>query len=234
VVYKDREYRLRTVLGDVAHLWNDPRTFFYNRLSPITRAAVEGITRRDDRGIKRTSIQQLEDLTQWLVPIPFQRWKEGAVQSVLGSAGAGSAPFTPRKQVQDMARNFMAKSANPQIQKEYQRRETQIFGESIYKPLRAAIERNDMQSAANEVRNLVQNEPTREAKLKRLHEILNAFSPTSASGIKPLATHNREIEKLFIKSLDDRGRQTYKNMLRQQATEYKRVRQAMGLDKNSP
>jgi hypothetical protein len=233
VIYKDREYRLRTVLGDVAHLWTDPRTFFYNRLSPITRAATEVITRRDDRGIKRTSIQQLEDLTQWLVPIPFQRWKEGAVQSVLGSAGAGSAPFTPRKQVQDMARNFMAKSANPQIQKEYQRRETQIFGESIYKPLRAAIERNDMQSAANEVRNLVQNEPNREAKLKRLHEILNAFNPTSVSGIKPLATHNRVIEKLFIQSLDDRGRQTYKNALRQQAIEYRRVRQAMGLDRTA-
>ena len=67
----NREYGLRTIQGDIAHLLGDPRSFVSNRFNPaLTRPAMELVTGRDSFGRKRDSWEQLKDYFTTAIPIP--------------------------------------------------------------------------------------------------------------------------------------------------------------------
>jgi hypothetical protein len=108
VVYKGRSYTLRSVPGDILHLFTDPRGFFYNRLSPIGRAAVEGTTGRDQYGRKQSVTQQAKDFVGEALPIPFQGYRKrsesGPLETGLTAVGISTAPYlSPAERI---ARNF--------------------------------------------------------------------------------------------------------------------------------
>lgn len=74
VVYNNKEYRLRTVQGDLEHLIRDPRQFAWVRLNPVTtKPVVEMVFGRDEWGRKRTKLEQAKDLVGQAVPIVFQK-----------------------------------------------------------------------------------------------------------------------------------------------------------------
>lgn len=86
IVTSGHAYQMRTVPGDMLHLFTDSRGFFYNRMSPMLRTATEAITGRDDRGIKRDLIGQVKDAMKMPVPISIkprlgQRWWETFLNS---------------------------------------------------------------------------------------------------------------------------------------------------------
>ena len=95
VVIGGKEYSLRSVPGDLAHLFSDPRSFVYHRLNPLTvRTMVEAVTGRDQYGREKLMGEQFSDLAKTSVPIPIQGklFKEDTslIQSALQSIGISS------------------------------------------------------------------------------------------------------------------------------------------------
>lgn len=98
VVYKGRAYTLRSVPADIMHLFTDPRGFVYNRLNPIYgKAAIEGITGRDQYGRKQSVMQQAKDVLGGGLPIPIQGYRKdsesGPLETVLSSTGISTFPY---------------------------------------------------------------------------------------------------------------------------------------------
>jgi hypothetical protein len=95
LVFDGKEYALRSIPGDLQHLFTDPRSFVYWRLNPATaKPLVEALTGRDAFGRERTFFQQVEDYFTGSFPIPLQGLfggRERTVwQSLLSSMGASS------------------------------------------------------------------------------------------------------------------------------------------------
>jgi len=99
VVWNKKEYALRTIPGDLAHLFHDPRGFVYWRLNPAaTRPMVEWATGKDARGRERTPQLELWDFIKSGVPIPIQGFMknpddslaESVITSALQSLGINS------------------------------------------------------------------------------------------------------------------------------------------------
>src|SRR6478735_7271290 len=108
VIYNGREYRFRTVMGDAAEVFMDPRRFFYNRLSPWFKTGVTVGTGRDYRGVKLSNWEQVKDALSWLVPIPLGNQENANItQRLLGSSGVQNKPApTVTGQMYDQARAF--------------------------------------------------------------------------------------------------------------------------------
>ena len=113
VVYKGRRYTLRTVVQDAWHLLTDPRSFWYNRISPISRTLIETTTKKDWRGMNRDALEQIEDAASWIVPISAEGFVPGATSrgtgipaAVMQSVGVMSRKDTPAMEVRDLARTF--------------------------------------------------------------------------------------------------------------------------------
>lgn len=65
-------YQLRTVPGDMLHLFTDPRSFAYSRFSPLMRTAAEYITKRDINDVKRDTLDQIKDALKLPIPISMK------------------------------------------------------------------------------------------------------------------------------------------------------------------
>jgi hypothetical protein len=89
LVINNKEYTLRTIPGDIAHLLNNPRTFVYYRLNPTyMRTLVEALTNRDDFGRYRDLQDQAVDFFTTHIPLPLQRKGERTLfESALSSMG---------------------------------------------------------------------------------------------------------------------------------------------------
>lgn len=73
VVIGGREFTLRSVPGDMYHLFRDPRSFVYHRLNPtIMRTFIEAVTGRDYLGRKRDFVDEVKDFITTHAPIPLQ------------------------------------------------------------------------------------------------------------------------------------------------------------------
>jgi N12 class adenine-specific DNA methylase len=73
IIIGKREYTPRSVVGDIMHLINDPRSFWYHRLNPLWgRPLVEMATGRDFYGRKVGAEKLAEDVLRSWVPIPGQ------------------------------------------------------------------------------------------------------------------------------------------------------------------
>ncbi len=68
-----KEYTPRSVVGDMAHLIQDPRGFWYHRLNPLWgRPLVEISTGRDFYGKKVGTLEAAKDILKSWTPIPGQ------------------------------------------------------------------------------------------------------------------------------------------------------------------
>ena len=65
-------YQLRTVPGDMLHMFTDTRSFAYSRFSPLMRTAVEYITKRDINDVKRDTLDQIKDALKMPIPISMK------------------------------------------------------------------------------------------------------------------------------------------------------------------
>jgi hypothetical protein len=77
IVYGGKEFMLRSVPGDLVHLFSDPRSFVYHRLNPtFTRTMIEAVMGRDALGRRRYMDEQVKDFVQTHIPIPLQGLSE--------------------------------------------------------------------------------------------------------------------------------------------------------------
>jgi hypothetical protein len=172
-----KEYRLRTILGDTQHLLSDPRSFWYNRLSPITRTASEYVTGRDDRGIKRSSMEQFVDFLSWFKPIPLQvRPGESAGQAALASAGVPARTYSKQQELYETLDNWRSKQKDPKIKEAYDRQRQETHVQSPYGPLRLALNSGDSKTAKAEYQKLLTSHTS-----ERIRAALNPNRPFTGS-----------------------------------------------------
>jgi hypothetical protein len=75
VTSNGKDYFLRSVPGDIAHLVEDPRSFIYTRLNPTTtKPLIESLFGRDEFGRKRALSQTFFDTIKGWSPIAVQKW----------------------------------------------------------------------------------------------------------------------------------------------------------------
>lgn len=87
VIIGDKAYSMRSVPGDMIHLFGDPRSFVYHRLNPSTlKPGVEALFQRDIYGRKRTIGEQAGDYFKGVVPIPLQHMVSEGERTLLQSA----------------------------------------------------------------------------------------------------------------------------------------------------
>jgi hypothetical protein len=73
VIYKGREYGLRTIQGDLLHLVTSPRTFAMGRVSPLVgKTGLELLTGRDYKGDPITNEQMWRDIVSGWKPVVFR------------------------------------------------------------------------------------------------------------------------------------------------------------------
>jgi hypothetical protein len=185
VFHGGRRYSLRTVLADAWHMFSDPRSFWYNRVSPITRTAIEATTSRDWRGIKRTSLEQIEDFASWVVPVPLEGLVPGArsrettlASAALQSVGVGSRKASPASDIRDKAADFNRSSNDPAARRYQERMDAETHAESDYRRLDDALDAGDQKRAAREYRALIDSGHKPERIDERYREIHNPFTGT--------------------------------------------------------
>lgn len=207
VIYKGREYRLRTMLGDVQHLITDPRSFWYNRLSPFTRGGMEYITGRDDRGIKRSSLEQLKDVASWFMPIVAQkRSDETKTQAALQSIGVSSKKYDAPTQLFQLVDKWKKDNPDPKIQQQYETHRQETLPDSAYRPLRDALQKGDTKQAKVEYQKLI--------KTKSVSQINTAMLPR-----KPF-TGSWSTEQKFLRTLSPEQRKLYNAAMQQRQQLY--------------
>lgn len=89
---------LRTVQGDLMGLIEDPITWSYNRLNPVTlRPTIQFLTGRDNFGRQESKEHFAKDYLKQLTPIPVQKLfttsEEGLVSSLFTSAGLQTGTY---------------------------------------------------------------------------------------------------------------------------------------------
>jgi hypothetical protein len=162
VFYNGREYKLRTVLGDVSELATDPRRFLYNRFSPWLKIGATVGTGRDYRGIKLTGWEQVKDALSWLVPIPLGG-QEGAntTQRILGSSGVSNKPAPSAvNNMYKLAADFRDAQAktDPKLRAEARRAFQETYAQSDYAKLNQFMTSNDNERAVTEIARLLKEE----------------------------------------------------------------------------
>lgn len=195
----NREYGLRSVVGDVWHLKKDPGQFVGNRLAPLSKAVIEFATHRNMQGVKRTGMEQIADVMDWLTPITFDRQREKTFSDqALAASGVTVRPSTPIQKVYELLNSFKQdKSLLTKEEKEGMR------SASEYAQLRTAVESGDEAWARKEYEKLLN--PSDKLAAKTPLQIRRYFINYSKS---PLSG-SPKIEHQFVQSLSDKDKQLY-------------------------
>lgn len=127
LVVNGKDYTLRSVPGDLVHLFRDPRSFVYYRLNPTTaRTLVEFVTGRDRFGHRRDFTEQVKDFFTSHVPIPFQGAVNKREQTLLDSAlqSLGVSSYKHRTSagqlMSDIKREGTRTDLSPEARKKYE------------------------------------------------------------------------------------------------------------------
>lgn len=206
-IYKEKEYGLRTVPADIAHLIDDQRRFVYNRLSPLLgRGSVEAITGRDDRGVKRDALDQLKDLGGTVRPISTRVRDDMKLwEAFLNSFGMHEKRFTAVTETYEAARKFKQATEKPsKIEEIYDAEKDE------YRPLRVALLNNDMAGAQKAYYKLKESLPA-----QKISDNMHGYytRPFTGSAAK---------ETKFIQQLDEHGKETYKKAKQERQMTYSR------------
>lgn len=136
IVVGNHAYTLRTIPGDLLHLFSDPQSFVSHRLSPLMRTGFEYVSGRDDRGVKRDIGQQVKDLATSSIPLSLRKRDDQSLwEAFLNSFGVGTTRYDTVQNIQQKVSEF--KKANG-IKNAYE--ETYDPDSDKYRPLRVAIE----------------------------------------------------------------------------------------------
>lgn len=111
VIYNKKAYSLRTVQGDILHMFSEPSKFLYGRLNPVFgRTALEAVTERDYFGRKRTYSQQAKDFATTVVPISLRGLlnprEQTLMESMLNAIGITERRSTSSETINDLAQKF--------------------------------------------------------------------------------------------------------------------------------
>jgi hypothetical protein len=217
IISGNHAYSLRTVPGDVVHLLSDPRGFIFNRLSPMMgRGGLELATQRDYRGVKRDFMQQMKDLLMSGIPISMRIRNGTKILESFGNAfGVQNQRYDAVQNIHQRADDFKKKNG---ITTPY---ETVYDPEAdAYNTLRNAIERGDQSGAKAEYQKLAQKIAPAKIQKHFKESLSRPFTGSKANDAK------------FYNSLDEQGKQEYKEAKDLRAARLKMVESLGGTAPN--
>lgn len=205
IFHEGREYRLRTVLGDVSELVDKPNTFFMNRLSPFGRTGVEFLTGRNAQGIKRSAVEQAEDFLSWFVPIPAQVQPSSTTAStILSSIGLSNYQHMAQTDAYDLANKWLKNQTSPKIQAQVKKREEATLAESDYKQLKAALLAGNMDFAKKEYNRLVKEKGKTYLDFSRSFNVNKPFTGSFENEVKFYKSLNANEKAQYKKAIEER------------------------------
>jgi len=205
IFHEGREYRLRTVLGDVSELAEKPNTFFMNRLSPFGRTGVEFLTGRNAQGIKRSAVEQAEDFLSWFVPIPAQVQPSSTTAStILSSIGLSNYQHMAQTDAYDLANKWLKNQTSPKIQAQVKKREEATLAESDYKQLKAALLAGNMDFAKKEYNRLVKEKGKTYLDFSRSFNVNKPFTGSFENEVKFYKSLNSNQKAQYKKAIEER------------------------------
>lgn len=199
ILYNKRQYGIRSVVEDTAHLLSDPARFIANRMAPIAKAATEFATGRDWRGVQRTSWEQIKDVADWLLPITADRQAaRSTTDTALAASGVTVRSATAQQRLYEQLTKF--KEAHNLVTQE---EKMGMRSPSEYAPLRNALTVGSDAAARREYERLLHpadgTAPKTPAQIRE-HFVNTVRAPFSGSS---------RIERAFLKSLDKAGNALY-------------------------
>lgn len=207
-------FSMRSVIGDLLHLFTEPGQFMYVRLNPIySRTLGDIIFGRDVSGRKLSGFEKfIKRPLQQLIPIQFSnltREDQHLWESFVSAAGLQSRHETAAWDVRKLVNEWLKKNPDPRLRDQWEVQEQEVFAKSRYGALRRALEHGDMPKAKKEYDRI------REVRTDK--DISEALRPMTKDkmGIwheKPMFL-SRENEKLFVSSLTEPQRRSYEKAL---------------------
>jgi len=86
LVHNGKEYRLRTIQGDLWSAVTESGRFVRNRLSPLVQTSIQALEGRDRFGRKQSLGELAKDVAKSNVPIPLQAWTRKSDDPVAAKA----------------------------------------------------------------------------------------------------------------------------------------------------
>lgn len=206
VVIGDRQYSLRSLPGDMYHLFTDPRSYSVHRISPAFQNTVEALFHRDMQGNVVDWSRVLYDAVESSVPIPLTArkglsWKDNLATAI----GITPMPYRYETEIQKQISNWRKKSGDPKLVREQERRASSPPLPSMYAPLRDALRNGNLPRARDEYQKLLKggsNKGSIETAMRRYSEgILTGSRSTDDRFKRTLDKYNRE---LFNKAVRER------------------------------
>lgn len=227
-----KRYTLRSVPEDIQKAIEDPRRFMHNRLSIFGKGALQYAEGVNYKGQKVTAGETTKELAKMPIPLMARGFmgvgELSGLDQIASSVGLRISKASPQQDLMEKAREWGLHSTNPKVKAEYERRAKEVMPDSVYKPLRQALEGSDPKKIVTEVKSLLANEQTQADKEKRMKEILHEFNPRSASGdAKHFATPSKAMELQFLKTLDPAGKAAYREALKERQGNYQKLRDAL-------
>lgn len=199
----ERWWGIRSIVGDLRHLWDRPRQFWEVRLNPLyARTALAALSGRDPRGHKFTGITDFAaDIGKQFVPIHLgaltrddQKLWESFAQSIGAQTWKGSATAEIHRVAQDWRK---AKGITDS---------TEILAgfDSPYRKARLALEFNDPRKFGEALQEIEANLHARKdpSPRKTIESNFKRYYAMPFSG-------NNRLETNFRSSLDARDRKLY-------------------------
>lgn len=234
-----KRYTIRSVPEDIQKFMESPRQFLHNRLSILGKGALQYSSGVNYKGQKVTAGETTKELAQQPIPLAARGFlgigELSGMDQLAGAVGLKVGKASPRQDVMDLAHDWGMNSTNPKIKAEYERRQKESLSDSVYKPLRQSLESGDSGKIVQNVRDILSLDPDRDAKEKRMKQILKEFQPFTAKDIKPFATRSKENEVKFLRSLDAAGKAAYRQAIKEQVEQYRTLTKAIyGRAQNPP
>jgi hypothetical protein len=214
-VHNGQAYGLRTVQGDILHLFEKPLQFWMHRLNPVFgRTALELGTQRDEFGRKRSFPEIAWDTASNIMPISLRSSREKSLwESMANAFGITDRRWQDTDKAFSLARNWKDKHGVGER------------GEFIYdpdkdplRPLKIRLSRNDDAGAAAEIKKLIEGKVYT---MDRLDQYFNRYAKMNFTG-------SRANDKKFIADLTEDQKQTIEAAKQHKETIGKLYRKARG------
>ncbi len=218
VVVGNRRYTLRSLPGDLAHLFQSPRSYVYHRLSPIVSTALEGMLKRDFQGRPVEWADVVKDAVLQPVPIPAVSTLERLYDGITGkpatrytlkdqlASALGLSPglYIYDTEVKKLATKWKEGTGNPKLMAEVERNQASIYPPSDYLNMRDALANGNIDEARKEYARLIKLKGNGVPSVgsKKVSDAMHRWETGAFTGSK-------RTEAEFIKSLSPEQRRLY-------------------------
>lgn len=213
----NRRYAMRSVPEDIASLIDNLRKFAYSRISPIIgKGTLQYLSGVDYRGQKVTAGDTTKELLQQPIPISVRGFLGvgkssglAAWEQLAGAVGLRISRYSYADDIYPLVEKWKKNNPDQKIQEQYEQHKRETAPTSVYRPMRDALSRDDMEKAKEEYTKLLQTHTER--------QISHAMRPKQGA-----FTGSGKTEAAFKESLTEEQRATYDKAIKEREDLYQK------------